>query len=217
MASDCCESSCATTAPIPPRYRRALWVALAANLAMFGIEVVAGWGANSAALLADAADFLGDAANYGVSLFALTLAAIWRSRTALAKGVTMGVFAIFVLGQAGWHLFQGNVPDARVMGAISVLALLTNGGVAVMLYAYRSGDANMRSVWLCSRNDAIGNLAVMLAALGVFGSGAGWPDALVAFGMAALGLSSAVSIIRQARMELRQSHSRTAAVAATHT
>ena len=184
---------------------------------MFGIEVVAGWGANSAALLADAADFLGDAANYGVSLFALTLAAIWRSRTALAKGVTMGVFAIFVLGQAGWHLFQGNVPDARVRVAISELALLTNGGVAVMLYAYRSGDANMRSVWLCSRNDAIGNLAVMLAALGVFGSGAGWPDALVAFGMAALGLSSAVSIIRQARMELRQSHSRTAAVAATHT
>lgn len=215
MASDCCESSCHNDTAIPPRYRRALWLALFANLAMFGVEVVAGWGANSSALLADAVDFFGDAANYGLSLFALTLAAVWRSRTALAKGLTMGLFAVFVLGQAAWHLFQATVPDARVMGWISVLALLTNGGVAVMLYAYRTGDANMRSVWLCSRNDAIGNLAVMLAAVGVFGSGAGWPDALVAFGMAALGLSSAISIIRQAWMELRPTSPR-AATAAIH-
>ena len=101
MASDCCESGCHTDTAVPPRYRRVLWLALLANLAMFGVEVVAGWGANSSALLADAADFFGDAANYGLSLFALTLAAVWRSRTALAKGLTMGMFAVFVLGQAG--------------------------------------------------------------------------------------------------------------------
>lgn len=205
MSARCCDSGCSTTKVIPPRYRRALWIALLANLLMFGVEVVAGWGADSASLLADAIDFLGDAANYGLSLFALTLAVTWRSRTALLKGLTMGAFAFFVFGQAGWHLLQGSVPDARVMGGISVLALLVNGTVAVMLYAYREGDANMRSVWLCSRNDAIGNIAVMIAALGVFGSSSGWPDALVAFGMAALGLSSAISIIRQARVELRPS------------
>ncbi len=203
MASDCCDSQCHTSAAVPPRYRRALWVALVVNLAMFGVEIIAGLSADSAALLADAVDFFGDAANYGVSLFALTLAATWRSRTALAKGITMAVFSVFVLGQAIWHLVHATVPDARVMVGISILALLTNGGVAVMLYAFRAGDANMRSVWLCSRNDAIGNLAVMLAAVGVFGASAGWPDVLVAFGMAALGLSSGISIIRQARQELR--------------
>ncbi|TAM26610.1 MAG: cation transporter [Nevskiaceae bacterium] len=213
MASDCCESSCHTDTAVPPRYRRALWVALAANLVMFGVEIIAGLSAHSAALLADAVDFFGDAANYGVSLFALTLAATWRSRTALAKGITMTLFSIFVFGQAIWHFAQATVPDAGVMGGISVLALLTNGGVAVMLYAYRTGDANMRSVWLCSRNDAIGNLAVMLAAIGVFGSSAGWPDTLVAIGMGALGLNSGISIIRQARKELRTTALRTPFVA----
>lgn len=202
MSASCCDSGCSTTRAIPPRYRRALWIALFANLIMFGVEVIAGWGADSASLLADSIDFLGDAANYGLSLFALTLAVAWRSRTALVKGLTMAAFALFVFAQAGWHLVQGSVPDARVMGGISVLALLVNGGVAVMLYAFREGDANMRSVWLCSRNDAIGNLAVMIAALGVFGSSSGWPDAIVAFSMAALGFSSAISIVRQARQEL---------------
>jgi cation diffusion facilitator family transporter len=203
MASDCCASNCSSSAAIPPRYRRALWVALVLNIAMFSVEVFASWHAHSAALLADAVDFFGDAVNFGLSLFALTLAAVWRSRTALAKGMMMGFFAVFVLGQAGWHMLQATVPDARVMGGISLLAIVVNGGVAVMLYAYRAGDANMRSVFLCARNDAINNLAVIVAAVGVFGFGAGWPDAVVALGMAALGLSSAFSIIRQARTELR--------------
>ena len=164
-------------------------------------------------MIADAVDFFADATNFGLSLFALTLAAVWRSRAALLKGVMMGVFAVFVLGQAGWHLLQATVPDARVMGGISLLAIFVNGGVAVMLYAYRTGDANMRSVFLCARNDAIGNLAVMVAAVGVFGSGAGWPDAVVALGMAALGLSSAFSIVHQARKELRAKTVRTPAAA----
>jgi len=180
---------------------------------MFGVEVIASWHAQSAAMLADAVDFFGDAVNFGLSLFALTLAAVWRSRTALAKGMMMGLFAVFVLGQAVWHLLQATVPDARVMGWISLLAIFVNGGVAVMLYAYRTGDANMRSVFLCARNDAINNLAVIVAAVGVFGFKAGWPDAVVAVGMAALGLSSAFSIIRQARKELRTTTVRTPAAA----
>ena len=218
MASDCCESSCSTSATIPPSYRRALWVALLLNIARFAVEVTAGLHAHSAAMIADAVDFFGDATNFGLSLFALTLATVWRSRTALLKGVMMGVFAVFVLAQAGWHLLQATVPDARVMGGVSLLAIVVNGGVAVMLYAYRTGDANMRSVFLCARNDAIGNLAVMAAAVGVFGTKAGWPDAMVALGMAALGLSSSISIIRQARTELRpnKSHSSPAVTDTCH-
>lgn len=204
MSASCCSSGCsAPQSEVPPSYKRALWVALVANLAMFAVEIASGWNAQSVSLLADAVDFMGDAMNYGLSLFALTLAVVWRSRTAMAKGLTMGGYGLFVLGAAVWHLYSGTLPDAGVMGWISLLALITNGSVAVMLYAYRTGDANMRSVWLCSRNDAIGNLAVMLAAAGVFGSGAGWPDAVVAIGMAGLGLSAAISVVRQARSELK--------------
>lgn len=206
MSASCCAHA-APPSQIPPSYRRVLWIALIANLAMFVVEIASGWNSQSVSLLADAVDFMGDAINYGLSLFALTLAMVWRSRTALAKGLTMGAYGLFVLGEAVWHLFYATVPDARVMGWISLLALATNGSVAVMLYAYRTGDANMRSVWLCSRNDAIGNIAVMLAAAGVFGSGAGWPDAVVAMGMAGLGLSAAVSVVRQARVELSASKS----------
>jgi Co/Zn/Cd efflux system component len=214
VSASCCSGGCAgPQTEVPPSYKRALWIALFANLAMFAIEIISGWNAQSVSLLADAVDFMGDAMNYGLSLFALTLAAVWRSRTALAKGLTMGAYGLIVLGQAIWHLFYATIPDAAVMGWISLLALVTNGSVAVMLYAYRTGDANMRSVWLCSRNDAIGNLAVMLAAAGVFGSGAGWPDAVVAIGMAGLGLSAAISVVRQARMELRPINLRVSAAA----
>jgi len=204
MSASCCSNGCsAPQAEVPPGYKRVLWIALIANLAMFVVEIASGWNAQSVSLLADAVDFMGDAMNYGLSLFALTLAVVWRSRTALAKGLTMGAYGLFVLGEAIRHLTYATVPDARVMGWVSLMALVTNGGVAVMLYAYRTGDANMRSVWLCSRNDAIGNLAVMLAAAGVLGSGAGWPDAVVAIGMAGLGLSAAISVVRQARSELQ--------------
>lgn len=189
---------------IPPRYRRALWIALVVNLAMFGIEVVAGWGAGSASLLADAVDFFGDAANYGVSLFVLSMGLMWRARTAMLKGVTMGAYGMYVLGQAAWNGYSGVLPDAATMGLVGALALVANLSVAVMLYAYRDGDANMRSVWLCSRNDAVGNLAILLAALGVFGTGSAWPDLGVAALMAALGLSGAWQVIRQARQELAQ-------------
>jgi Co/Zn/Cd efflux system component len=186
-----------------PRYRRVLWAALIINAAMFVIELTAGLQAGSVSLLADAVDFFGDAANYGITLLVLGMALTWRARAALLKGLSMGAFGVFVLGRAAWSASTGIVPEPVTMGAVGALALLANVSVAVMLYAWREGDANMRSVWLCSRNDAIGNLAVVAAALGVFGTGNAWPDLLVAMVMATLALTAAHAVIRQARAEIR--------------
>jgi len=170
---------------------------------MFGVEIGAGVRADSTSLVADAADFLGDAVNYALSLAALALAAAWRSRVALFKGATMALYGVGVLALALWNALHGAAPHAATMGLIGVLALAVNAGVALMLYAYRSGDANMRSVWLCSRNDAIGNALVLLAALGVFGTGTMWPDLAVAALMAWLGLASGWQVMRAARAEQR--------------
>lgn len=186
------------------RYRRVLWVALGVNAAMFGVELWAGVQAGSLALLADAIDFAGDALNYGVSLAVLASALAWRARAAALKALSMMGFGVFILGQAAWNLWHGAVPEALTMGAVAVLALLANVAVALLLYTFREGDANMRSVWLCSRNDAVGNVAVMLAALGVFGTGQAWPDLLVAALMAALALNGGQSVWRQARREMRR-------------
>jgi cation diffusion facilitator family transporter len=188
---------------VPPGYRRALWIALAVNAAMALVEIGAGLAAGSVSLLADAVDFFGDAANYALSLAVLAMALHWRSRVALLKGWTMAGFGVFVLGRAAWSLSTGQVPEPVTMGVVGTLALLANVGVALLLYAYRDGDANMRSVWLCTRNDAIGNLAVLAAAAGVFGTGRGWPDLLVAVVMATLALTAARSVLRQARHELK--------------
>lgn len=204
MSDSCCSHGCAAPpASQSPRYRRVLWVALLINLAMFGVELAGGLQAGSVSLLADAVDFFGDAANYGMSLAVLGLALRWRARAALVKGLSMGAFGVFVLGRAASSAMAGTVPEPVTMGAIGALALVANVTVAALLYAWREGDANMRSVWLCSRNDAIGNVAVMLAALGVFGTGSGWPDLAVALVMGVLALSAASAVIRQARAELR--------------
>lgn len=205
-----CHSSCPTETPasaappIDPRWRRALWIALVVNAVMFGVELVAGLQANSVSLLADAVDFAGDAANYALSLAVLSMALVWRSRAAFVKGATMFAYGLFVLARAGWLLQSGSVPDAMTMGAVGFLALLANAGVAVLLYAFRTGDANMRSVWLCSRNDALSNVAVMAAALGVFGTGSALPDLAVAAVMALLALAAGQSVMRQAWAELTQ-------------
>ena len=200
MSASCC-------APPPPSadplYRRALWIALVVNVAMFAVEVGAGWRSGSVSLLADAIDFFGDAVNYGLSLAVLAMALHVRSKTAIFKAACMAAFGILVLGRAVWAWQTGVIPEASTMGAIAVLALIANGSVAVLLYRHRQGDANMRSVWICSRNDAIGNVAVGLAALGVFGTGTAWPDLLVAVFMAVLALTGAVSVLRLARSELR--------------
>ena len=186
-----------------PRYRKILWIALIVNLAMFVIEISAGFKSGSTSLLADAIDFFGDAANYGVSLAVLSAGVVLRARAALLKGVCMMAFGLFVLGRAAWMHSLGGTPEALTMGSIGFLALVANVALAAMLYAYREGDANMRSVWLCSRNDAIGNIAVMLAALGVVGTGSAWPDLLVACGMAMLALTGGWSVLAQALREMK--------------
>lgn len=186
-----------------PRYRKILWAALIINLAMFGIEIGAGFKSGSTSLLADAIDFFGDAANYGVSLAVLSAGVVLRARAALLKGVCMMAFGLFVLGRTAWMYNLGGTPEAFTMGSIGLLALIANVAVAAMLYAYREGDANMRSVWLCSRNDAIGNIAVMLAALGVLATASAWPDLAVATGMAVLALTGGWSVIRQAWGEMK--------------
>lgn len=184
------------------RYRKVLWIALIVNIAMFAIEIVSGVKASSVSLLADSLDFLGDAANYGISLWVLGMTLTVRAKASLIKAISMAAFGIWVLGSAVWHFVSGVIPSAETMGIIGVVALTANLGVAALLYAYRDGDSNMRSVWLCTRNDALGNVAVILAAIGVFGTGAAWPDLLVAFIMASLALHSSWSVIMHARSEL---------------
>ena len=186
----------------PPGYRRVLWIALAVNAAMFLLEIGGGLSSGSVSLLADAIDFLGDAANYGLSLAVLSMGAVARARAALVKAVSMLVFGAAVLGRAGWAVISGAPPEPITMGVVGLLALLSNVGVGVLLYAYREGDANMRSVWLCTRNDAIGNIAVLAAALGVLGTGTRWPDLAVAAVMGGLALSAGISVTRQVRQEL---------------
>jgi Co/Zn/Cd efflux system component len=196
-------ASNAESARRSPAYRRVLWVALLVNATMFGVEVGGGLHAGSVSLLADAVDFFGDAANYGLSLFVLGMAATARARAALLKGLAMGLFGTLVLGRAAWSATSGVVPEPATMGLIGALALAANLAVAALLYAWRHGDANMRSVWLCTRNDAIGNVAVLLAAVGVLGSGSAWPDIGVACVMGLLALGAARSVIVQAQEELR--------------
>lgn len=205
MSAHCCEHEPTKPAAIVDlaRYRRILWAALLVNAAMFAVELVAGYRAGSLSLLADAIDFAGDALNYGVSLAVLSAALAWRARAAVLKGLCMAGFGLFVITRAVWGALGGEVPDAATMGVVGLIALLANVGVAWMLYAFRDGDANMRSVWLCSRNDAIGNLAVMGAALGVLGTGTAWPDLAVAAVMAALALQGGWLVLRQARGELK--------------
>lgn len=208
MSAHCCSSaSCSAPPPVDPRYRKALWIALVLNAAMFAVELGASWTSGSVSLLADSIDFFGDAGNYAISLAVLGMAVTARSRAALFKAACMGGFGVFVLGKALWNLQGGVAPEPATMGAVGLAALAVNAGVALMLYRFRSGDANMRSVWICSRNDALGNVAVMLAALGVFGTGSAWPDLLVACVMAALALSGSWTVLRQARIELRTASS----------
>jgi Co/Zn/Cd efflux system component len=202
MSADCCNQICPAERAVSPRYRRILWIALWINAVMFAVEIAGSVHSGSVSLLADAVDFLGDAANYGLSLAVLSMGLAWRARAALIKGLTMGAYGLFVFAKAYAAVLAGVPPEPISMGVIAVVALLANVSVAAMLYAYREGDANMRSVWLCSRNDAIGNAAVIVAALGVFGTSSAWPDLLVAGVMATLALTAASSVVKQSLREL---------------
>jgi len=189
---------------VSPTYKKVLWVALVVNLGMFIVEVASGLKAGSVSLLADSLDFFGDAANYAVSLFVLGMALSIRAKAALVKGATLGIFGVGVLAYTAYRLWTGQIPEPLTMGVVAVLALVANVAVALMLYKWREGDSNMQSVWLCSRNDAIGNVAVVAAAGLVAWTGSAWPDLAVAVLMATLGITAARTIIAQAWRELNQ-------------
>ena len=206
MADRCCTPP---SLKLDPRrgnsaYRRVLWTVLGINGAMFLVEIGAGLAAGSASLQADALDFLGDAANYAISLLVVGMALRYRASAALAKGATMGAFGLWVIGAVIWHALHGTLPSALTMGVVGIAAFIANAASFGLLWAYRAGDANMRSAWICTRNDVLGNLAVLLAAAGVFGTGTGWPDIMVAATMAGLALQGAATVIRQSVGELRQ-------------
>ena len=185
-------------------YRRRLWLVIAINAVMFAVEIVAGQMSGSRALQADALDFLGDSLTYALSLYVIGMSLRVRARAAMLKGVSLLAMGCWVLGTTVWGAIAGGTPEAATMGAVGFMALAANLASVALLMAYREGDANVRSVWLCSRNDAIGNVAVMVAALGVWGSSTGWPDLIVAAIMAGLFVSSAAQIIRRAAAEMRE-------------
>ncbi len=186
-----------------PRYKRVLWTVIAINGAMFLLEMSAGAFARSQALKADALDFLADTVTYGLSLAVIGTSLRLRAVAALLKGASLTLMALWVLGSTAYHSLILALPRAEVMGSIAILALAANAASVLLLMRYKNGDANIRSVWLCSRNDAIGNVVVMAAALGVWGSHAAWPDLLVAALMASLFLTSSAQILRQAWQEYR--------------
>jgi cation diffusion facilitator family transporter len=184
-------------------YARILWVCLVANALMFGVQVVAGYLAGSVSLLANALDFLSDAVNYGISLYVLARSVAVRAYASLFKGVSLGLVGLWVAVETLLHALSPRAPEAMTMGAVSVLALMVNVGCALLLYRFRAGDSNRESVWLCSRNDAIGNIGVMVAAGLVWWMASAWPDIVLAGVMAWLALSAAWRIVRLARRELR--------------
>lgn len=198
----CCDTGC--HAPnADSRYRRVLWAALGVNVAMFAVEIAASFIAGSVSLRADALDFLGDAANYAVALAVVGLSLQWRAGAALLKGSVMGLFGLWVAGSTVYNAIAATVPKAELMGTIGLLALAANLTVAGLLYRYRRGDSQAMSVWLCTRNDCLANIAVMIAGAGVWASQTPWPDIAVAAIVACLGFSSAVRVIRQALHEVR--------------
>lgn len=184
-------------------YRRRLWAVIAINAGMFGVEMTAGHLAGSQALQADALDFAGDALTYGISLAVIGASLNARSLAALGKGVSLLLMGLWVMGATLYQVLGPGVPEAPVMGIVGVMALAANLASVLLLVKYKDGDANVRSVWLCSRNDAIGNVAVIVAALGVWGTATAWPDLIVAAIMATLFLSSAWQILGQALAERR--------------
>jgi len=199
----CCDHDCAAP-PADHGYRRILWLALAVNLAMFVVEIISSYQAGSVSLRADALDFLGDAANYAVALLVVDRALSWRAGSALLKGSVMGIFGLWVAASTILHAMTGTLPKAEIMSGIALLALAANLGVAALLYRYRTGDSQAVSVWLCTRNDCLVNIAVLIAGAGVWASASRWPDVIVAAIIAGLGLTSAQHVIRQALSELRR-------------
>ena len=202
MADSCCGANVRFDG-LDPRYKRVLWIVIAINAAMFVVEIAAGRIAGSQALQADALDFLGDTLTYGLSLAVIGRSVQTRSYAALFKGLSLTVMGLWVFGSTLYHVLVLGVPRAEIMGVIGFMALAANVASVLLLLRYKDGDANVRSVWLCSRNDAIGNVAVMGAALAVWGTTSAWPDLLVAAIMAGLFLWSSAQILQQGWREYR--------------
>ena len=202
MADSCCGSNVRFDG-LDPRYRRVLWTVIAINALMFVVEIAAGHIAGSQSLQADALDFLGDTVTYGLSLAVIGRSIQTRSTAAIFKGLSLTGMGIWVFGSTAYHVLVLGVPRAEIMGVIGFMALAANVVSVLLLMRYKDGDANVRSVWLCSRNDAIGNLAVMGAALTVWGTSSAWPDLAVAGVMAGLFLMSSSQILLQAWREHR--------------
>lgn len=199
----CCSGGVPVFDGMDPRYKRVLWTVIAINGVMFLTEMVAGQISGSQALKADALDFLADTITYGLSLAVIGASLQTRATAALFKGLSLSVMALWVFGSTVYQTLVLGLPSAEVMGVIGMLALVANLASVALLMPYKDGDANVRSVWLCSRNDAIGNVVVMLAAFGVWGTSTAWPDLAVAALMAGIFLSSSVQILRQAWGEYR--------------
>jgi len=200
MSAGCCGHN-ATFEGLSADYKRRLWLVIAINAAMFFVEMGAGALAGSQALQADALDFLADSATYGISLAVIGASVPVRAWAAFAKGISLTLMGLWVFGSTAYHVLVLGLPRAEIMGVVGILALAANVASVLLLMRYKDGDANVRSVWLCSRNDAIGNVIVMFAALGVWGSSSAWPDLAVAAVMAFIFLSSSVQILRQAWTE----------------
>lgn len=199
----CCETKAGEISGLAGRHKTVLIVVLVINIVLFGVEAAAGILANSTALLADSLDMLGDSLVYGFSLYVLWRSAAWKAKAALLKGVIMALFGTGVLFEVISKTTTGIVPSAETMGIIGTLVLLGNGICFLLLYRHRSDDLNMRSTWLCSRNDIIANLSVLVAAIGVKMLDASWPDIVVGVGIAALFLKSAFTVLRESFLELR--------------
>jgi Co/Zn/Cd efflux system component len=206
MGADCCGTSVKFEG-LSADYKRRLWLVIAINAAMFLVEMGAGALAGSNALQADALDFLGDSATYGISLAVIGASIRIRAVAAIAKAASLSLMSLWVLAMTGYHVLIVGVPRADVMGVVGIMALAANVTSVLILMRYKDGDANVRSVWLCSRNDAIGNVAVMIAALAVWGTGTKWPDLLVAALMAGLFFYSSIRILQQSIAEIRAQRS----------
>jgi Co/Zn/Cd efflux system component len=203
MSASCCGTETRFEG-LSADYKRRLWLVIAINAGMFLVEMAAGALAGSQALQADALDFLGDSLTYGMSLAVIGAAVPVRAWTAFAKGVSLSLMGLWVFGSTAYHVLVLGIPHAEIMGVVGFLALAANVGSVIILARYKDGDANVRSVWLCSRNDAIGNVAVMLAAVGVWATATRWPDLIVAAIMAGLFLTSSLQILRQSAKEIRK-------------
>ncbi|MEE6031524.1 cation diffusion facilitator family transporter [Avibacterium paragallinarum] len=202
-----CQSCCSSNQPIhqSPKYKKALWIVLILNLSMFFVEIVMGIKSGSTSLLSDSLDFLGDSANYLISLIVLPMALSYRAKASMVKGLTMGVFGLFILITTIYRAFYGEVPSYSEMSIVGFLALLVNVSALLILLKFRDGDSNVRSVWVCSRNDAIGNMAVILAGIAVYFFQSKYPDLIVAFILAFLALQASQEIIKRAWVEVKVS------------